>query len=206
MRTVQPDSTSSEPSAHDVVERPTPPFGCTTANVTGAALRRAERVGAATVGSTVIVTRSLLLTLRSGRGARDSHAYHEPVPLPSRRCAPARTAASPGRSTSSCRSAGTPYVYGRCRECRNKRARERYHSTTEIHTAEVARSWRNKQARKLRVPSGGRGCGRRLASCYGVSARYLLLGLKLNHRLATIVALQRVPELFERLQPTFGPL
>ena len=34
----------------------------------------------------------------------------------------------------------------------------------------------------------------------------LLLGTELDHRLAAIVALQRVPERLERLQPTFGPL
>jgi hypothetical protein len=45
---------------------------------------------------------------------------------------------------------GTPYFYGRCRVCRAKRARERYYSTPEIHEAEVARSRKNKQARKLR--------------------------------------------------------
>jgi len=27
---------------------------------------------------------------------------------------------------------------------------ERYHSTPEIHAAEIARSWKNKQVRKLR--------------------------------------------------------
>jgi hypothetical protein len=45
---------------------------------------------------------------------------------------------------------GTPYVYGRCRECRNTRAMERYHSTPEVRAAEIARSWKNKQVRKLR--------------------------------------------------------
>jgi hypothetical protein len=39
-------------------------------------------------------------------------------------------------------------VYGRCRECRNKRARERYHSTPEVRAAEIARSWRNKLRRR----------------------------------------------------------
>jgi hypothetical protein len=43
---------------------------------------------------------------------------------------------------------GTPDVYGRCRECRNTRARERYHSTPEVRIAEIARSWRNKQRRR----------------------------------------------------------
>ena len=38
-------------------------------------------------------------------------------------------------------------VYGRCRACRNKRARERYHSSPEIRAAEVARAWRNKLRR-----------------------------------------------------------
>jgi hypothetical protein len=45
---------------------------------------------------------------------------------------------------------GTPYVYGRCRECRNERARDRYRASPEIHAAEIARSWKNTQARKLR--------------------------------------------------------
>jgi hypothetical protein len=44
---------------------------------------------------------------------------------------------------------GTPYVHGRCSECRNTRARERYRSSPEIHAAKIARSWMNKQARKL---------------------------------------------------------
>ncbi len=43
---------------------------------------------------------------------------------------------------------GTPYVYGRCRVCRNARARERYYSTPESRAAEVARSWKNKQRRR----------------------------------------------------------
>ena len=37
--------------------------------------------------------------------------------------------------------------YGRCRACRNRRARERYHSTEAIHAAEVARSLKNKRLR-----------------------------------------------------------
>lgn len=41
-------------------------------------------------------------------------------------------------------------VYGRCRECRNARAREWYHSSAEIRAAEIARALRNKQAMKLR--------------------------------------------------------
>jgi hypothetical protein len=45
---------------------------------------------------------------------------------------------------------GTPYVYGRCRVCRNTRARQRYHSTPETRVAEIARSWKNKQASNLR--------------------------------------------------------
>ena len=39
---------------------------------------------------------------------------------------------------------------GRCRACRNARARERYHSTPEIRAAEIARSSRNQRARLLR--------------------------------------------------------
>jgi ribosome-binding protein aMBF1 (putative translation factor) len=38
--------------------------------------------------------------------------------------------------------------YGRCRVCRNRRARERYHSSPEIRAAEIARSSRN-GARRL---------------------------------------------------------
>ncbi len=38
--------------------------------------------------------------------------------------------------------------YGRCRECRNRRARERYHSTCEIRQAEIARSRRNNLKRR----------------------------------------------------------
>jgi hypothetical protein len=39
-------------------------------------------------------------------------------------------------------------VYGRCRVCRNRRARERYHSSPEIRAAEIARSLRNKRLRQ----------------------------------------------------------
>lgn len=38
--------------------------------------------------------------------------------------------------------------YGRCRECRNRCARERYHSTAEIRRAEIARSQRNNLKRR----------------------------------------------------------
>ena len=40
--------------------------------------------------------------------------------------------------------------YGRCRVCRNRRARERYHSTPEIRTAEIARASRNGKLRRER--------------------------------------------------------
>jgi len=40
--------------------------------------------------------------------------------------------------------------YGRCRTCRNARARARYHSTPDIRAAEIARALRNKRARRLR--------------------------------------------------------
>ena len=43
------------------------------------------------------------------------------------------------------------YVYGRCRACRNRRARERYHSSETIRQAEIARSWRNQLKRKARA-------------------------------------------------------
>jgi hypothetical protein len=43
--------------------------------------------------------------------------------------------------------------YGRCRDCRNRRARERYHSTPEIRAAEIARAWRNKLRRGGRLLS-----------------------------------------------------
>ena len=60
----------------------------------------------------------------------------------------------------------------------------------------------------------GGGPGQRPGTCppaanHVVSHRLpnaLLLGIELDHRLAAIIALQRVPELLERLQPTFGPL
>lgn len=42
--------------------------------------------------------------------------------------------------------------YGRCRECRNRRARERYHSTAEIRQAEIARSQRNNLKRRGNRP------------------------------------------------------
>ena len=47
-------------------------------------------------------------------------------------------------------------VYGCCRQCRNKRARERYHSTAETRTAEIARSLKNKRARQLRASATDR--------------------------------------------------
>ena len=37
--------------------------------------------------------------------------------------------------------------YGRCRVCRNKRARERYHSTSAIRAAEIARAQKNYRSR-----------------------------------------------------------
>jgi hypothetical protein len=37
--------------------------------------------------------------------------------------------------------------YGRCRECRNRRARERYHSNADARAAEIARSLRNTRRR-----------------------------------------------------------
>jgi hypothetical protein len=40
--------------------------------------------------------------------------------------------------------------FGRCRACRNARARQRYHSTLEIRAAEIARSSRNQRARLWR--------------------------------------------------------
>ena len=43
--------------------------------------------------------------------------------------------------------------YGRCRECRNRRARERYHPSPEIRAAEIARSLRNEQLRRLARPA-----------------------------------------------------
>jgi hypothetical protein len=47
--------------------------------------------------------------------------------------------------------AATMYgFHGRCRTCRNRRARERYYSSSEIHAAEVGRASRNQQARKQR--------------------------------------------------------
>ena len=39
--------------------------------------------------------------------------------------------------------------YGRCRICRNRRARERYHSSPEIRAAEIARSSRNQKRRRM---------------------------------------------------------
>ena len=39
--------------------------------------------------------------------------------------------------------------YGRCKICRNRRARERYHSSAEIQAAEFARSARNEKQRRL---------------------------------------------------------
>ena len=49
--------------------------------------------------------------------------------------------------------AGTPYVYGRCRLCRNRHNRERYYAAPDVLAAERARSRRNKQLRKYRAGS-----------------------------------------------------
>jgi hypothetical protein len=37
--------------------------------------------------------------------------------------------------------------YGRCRACRNRRKRERYHANADARAAEIARSLRNKRRR-----------------------------------------------------------
>jgi hypothetical protein len=42
---------------------------------------------------------------------------------------------------------GTPYVYGRCRVCRNERARAWYYSSPTVRTAEIARALKNKRRR-----------------------------------------------------------
>src|SRR5438270_9604969 len=47
-----------------VVDRPTPPLGCSTARTTGVAFRFADRTDAATAGATIVVTSTLLLALR----------------------------------------------------------------------------------------------------------------------------------------------
>lgn len=44
-------------------------------------------------------------------------------------------------------------VYGRCKVCRNRRKRERYHSSPEIRAAEIARATRNKAKRRARTLS-----------------------------------------------------
>jgi hypothetical protein len=38
--------------------------------------------------------------------------------------------------------------YSRCRQCRNRCARERYHSTPEIRAAEIARASKNQLRRR----------------------------------------------------------
>jgi hypothetical protein len=43
--------------------------------------------------------------------------------------------------------------YTRCKPCRNAKARTRYYSSPELHAAEIARSWRNKLARRARTLS-----------------------------------------------------
>ena len=50
---------------------------------------------------------------------------------------------------------GTARVYGRCRECRNARARERYHSSPEVRQADIARAARNQAKRLIRLSSSG---------------------------------------------------
>jgi hypothetical protein len=41
--------------------------------------------------------------------------------------------------------------YPRCKLCRNDKARARYYSSPEIRAAQIARSWRNKQAKRTRT-------------------------------------------------------
>jgi hypothetical protein len=45
---------------------------------------------------------------------------------------------------------GTLRFYGRCKACRNARARARYWSMPEIRAAEIARAWKNKVKRRTR--------------------------------------------------------
>jgi hypothetical protein len=41
--------------------------------------------------------------------------------------------------------------YGRCKACRKRRKRERYHSTSDIQAVEIAIAWRNKLRRAGRT-------------------------------------------------------
>jgi hypothetical protein len=43
---------------------------------------------------------------------------------------------------------GTRYVYLRCRACRARHSRERYHHSPEFRAREIARSWTNKQRKR----------------------------------------------------------
>ncbi len=45
--------------------------------------------------------------------------------------------------------------YPRCRVCRNKKSRERYHSSPEVRASEIARSTRNKRAYSFKVKDVG---------------------------------------------------
>jgi hypothetical protein len=45
----------------------------------------------------------------------------------------------------------TPYVYLRCRVCRAKRARDRYHADPEERAAQIRRAQRNQLKRRLAV-------------------------------------------------------
>jgi hypothetical protein len=46
------------------------------------------------------------------------------------------------------------YVYGRCRICRNRRARERYHANPDARAAEISRSQRNQRRRAAERRAG----------------------------------------------------
>jgi hypothetical protein len=85
---------------------------------------------------------------------RESAEMPDDVQHPKRQQAPERTCTECGSTKpidafQHIKSTKSGY-FGRCRACRNARARERYHSTLEIRAAEIARSSRNRRARLLR--------------------------------------------------------
>ena len=68
MRTDQPRSASSAPRAQTVVDRPTPPFGCSTARTTGFCACVEAAVGAATEAAIAV---TLVMTLPGHRAVRE---------------------------------------------------------------------------------------------------------------------------------------
>jgi len=78
--------------------------------------------------------------------------HHRPLSRPKRQLATERTCTECGvmkpiDSYTRIKSTQTS-VYGRCRACRNARARARYHSSPQVRAAEIARATHNRLRRR----------------------------------------------------------